>query len=475
MQEFPHRVDALSETIALTTYGNTKNIIITAVEVLGPLDEQAVTLAVTRAVERYPQLMSCFTEIKVKGRYYLTWQHRADLPIPITITQLSTSELSQPILDVLLCHLESRLDRDWDLFREVAVEFHIFRLSEDHNLLVSVCHHAASDAGTATEFGKEVLAQYHEIMEGEKPDWADEVHALSSSRKREVQIEKARWKDFFFDFHRTAIQLLRKSAVPIGSGKRGDKSQHHIKRSLSEEENAALTAQAATNRISVVDLLSAASALAVDQWNKARGVVSGFLSLTVTVNARGRFQGFQTPNNSSAIFIGSLPSERKDTAAFARSLALGRIKQFRKQLDLKLMRNIEKTVNALRIFPFGIRRRIMHFVVNMHRYSAGITQVGIVWPKMVNGKPTADTNVTKAAALTVAEVHGIAYKLHSSTHLLLVAYGFRNHLHLVLACSGSLFTRAEAQSFMDLIMENLRSGVLTQRGTSATLPADETS
>jgi len=128
------------------------------------------------------------------------------------------------------------------------------------------------------------------------------------------------------------------------------------------------------------------------------------------------------------------------------------------------MRNIETMVNALRVFPFRIRRRIVHFLVNTHRYSAGITQVGIVWPKTRNGKPTADTNVTKAADLTVAEVHGIAYKLHSSTHVLLVTYGFRNRLHLVLACSGSLFTRAEAQSFMDLIMDNVLSGTLTPRG-----------
>lgn len=464
MQEIPARVDALSETIALTTYGNTKNIIITAMELLGPMDEQAMRLALYRAAEKFPQLMSCLKEIKVKGRYHLMWEHRADLPIPVTVTQLVASELSQPILDVMLRHLQPRLDREWDLFHEVPIEFHYFKFSKDHNMVVSVCHHAAADAGAATEFGKEVLAQYHEIMEGEKPDWADEPHALSSSRKREVQIEKAGWRDFIFDVHRTAIQFCRKAVLPVGTGPRRDKSQHHIKRVLSEEESAAITAQAAKNRVSVVDLLVAGSALAVDRWNKARGVQPGFLTLTMTINARGRFQGFRTPNNSSAIFIRSLPSERKDPPAFARSLGLIRIKQFRKQLDLKLMRNIETMVNALRVFPFRIRRRIVHFLVNTHRYSAGITQVGIVWPKTRNGKPTADTNVTKAADLTVAEVHGIAYKLHSSTHVLLVTYGFRNRLHLVLACSGSLFTRAEAQSFMDLIMDNVLSGTLTPRG-----------
>ena len=44
MEEAPARLDALSEMMALSSYGNTKNILVTAVETKGLLDEEAVVL-----------------------------------------------------------------------------------------------------------------------------------------------------------------------------------------------------------------------------------------------------------------------------------------------------------------------------------------------------------------------------------------------------------------------------------------------
>ena len=51
MEEAPARLDALSEMMALSSYGNTKNILVTAVETKGPLDEEAMTLAVRQAAK----------------------------------------------------------------------------------------------------------------------------------------------------------------------------------------------------------------------------------------------------------------------------------------------------------------------------------------------------------------------------------------------------------------------------------------
>jgi len=237
-----------------------------------------------------------------------------------------------------------------------------------------------------------------------------------------------------------------------------------VHRWLSESDSGNLAARAAANRLSLVDLLSASATLAVDQWNAAGNMPLGRQTAAVTVNARGRWQGSDAPNMSSVMFMESMPSQRKNAAEFARSLGLTRIRQFRRQQDLKLMRSMETLVNSLRIFPFRIRRRIVHFMVGLHNYTAAITMLGVVWPRLINGRLTGDTSVTGSGGLAVEDIHAIAYKLQSSTQVLLLVYGFRNRLHLVLACSGSLFTRDEAEAFMDLIMENLDSGELTPRG-----------
>ena len=54
MEEAPARLDALSEMMALSSYGNTKNILVTAVEVKGPLDEEAMTLAIRAGCKGFP-------------------------------------------------------------------------------------------------------------------------------------------------------------------------------------------------------------------------------------------------------------------------------------------------------------------------------------------------------------------------------------------------------------------------------------
>ena len=59
MQDVPERVDFLSELIALSTYANTKNIIISAMEVTGPVDVEAYTQATRLASKSFPKLISC--------------------------------------------------------------------------------------------------------------------------------------------------------------------------------------------------------------------------------------------------------------------------------------------------------------------------------------------------------------------------------------------------------------------------------
>ena len=85
----------------------------------------------------------------------------------------------------------------------------------------------------------------------------------------------------------------------------------------------------------------------------------------------------------------------------------------------------------------------------------GLTFLGTVWPKMKNGKPTADTGLTEVGGLEITDVHAIGYKLLSSTPLLIIVYLFRNQINLVLAASASLLTRREGEDFLDLVIQLL--------------------
>lgn len=119
------------------------------------------------------------------------------------------------------------------------------------------------------------------------------------------------------------------------------------------------------------------------------------------------------------------------------------------------MHNVRRMIQILRFFPFRMRRRIVNFVLNRHRFSLAVTWLGAVWPKIVNGRPTGDSSITSSADFCIKEIHGFGYKLHSGTRLVLFVYVFRNQINLILVGSASLFTREETEAFMDLIMGKL--------------------
>jgi len=461
MLEIPARMDSRSELLALSTYGDTRNIVLTAIEVKGPFDVDAGRVAIERASKEFPQMTSCIKEIKVRGRHYLVWQERPDLPRPIPLTELPASRRSGPFLDALLKHLSPWLDREWNLFEEVSAWIHFVRVARDHHVLVSAFHHVAADAGTASEFGRSFMAHYHELITGRTPDWAQEAHAISSSSKRKVRVRKPNWRERLASARQTLDNILDKPTLPVGTGHSGDSGQHHTKRVLSEDLTEQIARSSTSKGVSFVDLLTACTNLAVDQWNEKRNMERGILTTSMTVNTRGRFSGYDQPNNSSVIFFRSSPEERTDPQKFSKSLALTRIKHFRNQMDLKYMLDIERMMSFVRLFPFNLRRRIVHRVVNRHQFSIGVSLLGVLWPKMRNGKPTADTVLTECGDLAVTEVHGLGYKLLSSTRIVLIVYAFRSRMNLILASHACLFSFQEAEEFLDLIVENLLEKAVT--------------
>lgn len=455
MAEVPEKVDPTSEMLLLSTYGNTKNILMTGIELEGPFDEEATRLAYRKALEGLPHMLGCINEVKIGGLHHLFWENRPDLPIPMTITEMNRSGEGTPVLDDLLAHLRPRLDRDWNLFEEVPYDIQVVRIAADHHILVTSFHHVASDAATAAEFGKEFFAQYHRIKTGKMPEWAAEAHAISSSAKRKVQVRPSTWRDVLIGARQTLLNLFDKPVLPVGGGSPKDLREHQIKRVLSEEETLQIGMRAARHAVSPIDLFTACGEITVDRWNEARNIRPGLLTCSMTVNARGRFGSSDQPNNSSVIFFRSTPEERKNLARFCRSIAVTRINHFRKQLDIKYMKDVQRMINSLRLLPFRLRRRIVHQVVDRHQFSIAVTMLGVLWPKTRNGKPSSETAFTHSADVSLREVHGVGYKLLSSNHVLLIAYLFKNRLNLVLACSASRFTREETEAFMDLLVNTL--------------------
>jgi len=453
-------LDPNSEMIALTSFANTKNLLVTAFEIKGPFDESLLKPSVMRALEGFPQLLSCLKETRKKGRHYLYWQPRPDVEFPTIISDLRDYQASVPILDTVLNHLTPRLDRDWDLFEEPPGEIHLLRISHDHYVAVAIAHHAAFDAATASEFGRQCFLQYRELLTGVRSDFPGMMtHGLSTSRKRTVKVRVRKWEDIIHTGRLAIKPLFSKPPLPAGTGIQTDKKQYHIKRLLSVKETARLTMSTQKSGGNFIDVLIASSNMAIAKWNTLRNVETGNVTTALTMNIRGRYASLDHWNNVSALFFESNSNERKDPKKLIHSLSIERIKQFRKQMDLKHYKNVARMISWASLLPFNIRRRVVGRITQKHQCSIAITLLGVVWPEMKNGKPTLDSYPTSVDETLVTEVYGTGYKHLTSTPLVLIVYSFLNRLNLVLAASGSLFSRTEAEGFMDLFMRVLQEDV----------------
>jgi hypothetical protein len=86
MQETAIKLDALSEMMALSSYGNTKNLLITAIEVNGPLDKEALNLAVQRATRSFPQLVSRIREVRERRAFpQCEWNSPCTTDAPVSL------------------------------------------------------------------------------------------------------------------------------------------------------------------------------------------------------------------------------------------------------------------------------------------------------------------------------------------------------------------------------------------------------
>ncbi|MFC1836992.1 hypothetical protein ACFL2Q_20110, partial [Thermodesulfobacteriota bacterium] len=322
-----------------------------------------------------------------------------------------------------------------------------------------VLHHVAGDGNLASEIGRRVVLEHREIVTGIPTDWKELTHSVSTSRKRRVRIKRNRWKDFVYGTRLGLLPFTHKPTMPMGSGKRDDLRQFQIKRVLSEEETELIGKASRSRRVAFVDLVTACSNIAVDRWNDQRSISPGLVTTAMTVNMTGRYGNVDTVNRGSVIFFESKPEERQDLREFARKMSLARIKQLRRQMDLKLYENMEKGTAALRALPFEVRSRIMSRIMQKHKFSIAVTFLGTVWPVVKRGKPTGESFPTEAGEIEHSEIHGIGYKQHSGTQLVLIIYSFRNKMNFMLSASASLFTREEAEAFMDVFMEILMDSI----------------
>jgi len=465
-------LDIISDTMALTSFNNTKNIILMAGEIVGRFDEQAFKLAVRGTAVEFPALASVLNQTRNGSRFHLFREHHPELEIPVFTNDIGHLPNARPDFHSLVLHLTPRLDRNWDLWKEPPIEIHVLRSSREHFILAFMIHHAVADAAMALRIITEILVRCHNLVTGEQPTCLSMPHVFSTSRKRsQANPGKFRWKDFLSQLRRDLAYRKQRPVQPLGTGNKGDLREWHVKRVLSLHDSSAVLDHFSNGEAHFVDNLVACANMALDKWNQVRNVPPGLITTAVTVNMRERFGGEEEKNYSSVIFFRSTAEERGDHATFARLLAEARRKQMSTRVDLSVRKSISRAARFFSLFPLWIRRRIAHSFMQHQRYSFAVGFLGVVWPELKEQAFGEDSCLVRLGDSDIVDVHGTGYKLAGNASLNLYAYIYRRRLHLVLASPAAVLTEQECENFMEVLVSGIAHAVHSPQRHAGRIPS----
>ncbi|MYV54386.1 non-ribosomal peptide synthetase, partial [Streptomyces sp. SID3212] len=131
-----------------------------ALRLTGPLDHEALRLALTDLTTRHESLRTVFPTHE--GR---THQHILP-PAPVALPLTATTEEALP---ALLAELSART---FDLATQAPVRSHLLALGEREHVLLVVIHHIASDGWSNGPLFQDLTTSYAARIEGLAPEWA---------------------------------------------------------------------------------------------------------------------------------------------------------------------------------------------------------------------------------------------------------------------------------------------------------------
>ncbi|TDT97557.1 amino acid adenylation domain-containing protein [Streptomyces sp. 846.5] len=133
-----------------------------ALRLRGPLDAAALRAALGDVVGRHEVLRTVFPAAEGVPFQRVLSPREAAPGLPVRAADEASWAAA----------LAAEAGRPFDLSREVPLRAVLYRLAEQHHVLLLVVHHIAGDAGSMDPLGRDLAAAYRARLDGAEPGWA---------------------------------------------------------------------------------------------------------------------------------------------------------------------------------------------------------------------------------------------------------------------------------------------------------------
>jgi hypothetical protein len=332
-----------------------------------------------------------------------------------------------------------------DLTREFPVTCYLVRVRDDQYLFSILYHHSVMDGRKAFRMLTAMFAGYHRRVTGQTPSWAASPGMTSLVRNADVQPPP------FREFAREQLAEIfaTRGVAHVATDQPRAVRGRYSFRAVVEDEAflAALQARARASEATLNDVLFAVARQAITQWNGARGADARRLRFMLITSLAGRMPLSEHAGAGvSALNFLSHEDGPRTLDERIRFFRDRRVDQLARGIDVAYHRTMARMVTALRVLPLPARGRPIRRLAEQVPCTFYLSNVGVLWPKVVGGRPTARSAIARVGNFVVNDVHSSA----SIARNIGVGLTVRTHdgrFYLNFVVDRWRFTKDEAEAF----------------------------
>ena len=424
----------------------------------GPCDTDAFKQAFLEAQEGRPTFHANLIRVP-KGLWGARAWRISEKPNELEVRDFTHLEdLPDPLDTWIHGQMSPHIQTLQDLTVEFPIRLILFQLPKDHAFLVMMLHHVATDGGGVYEFLRHLFHRYHLAVKGEPSEWAD-VAGMHAQAGKITPVAGASNGAFI----KQAIADARR--YPLGkmttfvTTPEAPSGRFSVRRVIEDPaQQKAMRDRARRDGGTLTDLIVAGSKLAIEQWNTQHNELSETMAHGIAVNQRLRRDPKKTKgqgNPMSAVNVPSGPEERKDPEKLLRYVIEQRTYRMAQGHDLALARFSRGLLQISRILPSILRYRALRVIFDA-KISHFITNLGVIWPQIENGRVTGKTAVRRVGDLEIMEMYSSVGPTENNPKAIIVRT-FLGRLYLDMTYGKWGANEADAKDFSDLLYDKVMS------------------
>jgi NRPS condensation-like uncharacterized protein len=440
----------------------------TQMQFTGPIDVAALSEAWEESARQFPIFLSHLFERRRGLLYEPYWEVNPELRNRLIVEDCRhlVQEPFDPMEFFSLFHA-TRMRRRLDLRTELPVTPYLIRIADDKHIFSICYHHSAFDPYKGYKVITSMLARYHEKVKGRPPPWAEAVGmaALGEQPKSwslpRNMILSYSWGNLTKILRR--VSKWGKAPALWASEIRDyhlEKGRHSLRYVIDDQKLLeGLYARAKREKAKLNDLILAIAHGVIARWNKEHDSPYQYFRMALISNLKGRMalpEHIGAAISGFTFITGGLgEANLEKMISFFRD---ERDSQLKRGLDVLFRIYLEWWIRKFRIFPINVRRKIWRPTVNGMMCPFYLSNVGVVWPKIVDGRPTMDSVLLGAGDFIIDDIHS-SPSISRNVGIGMTVRTHNRRFYMNFVCDRYRFRAHEAQELVRRIVEGVHNAV----------------